>query len=213
MLFVSINIIKIRFQIFYNENKKRMFHFFNSTTFDIHIICDVWIFFNYLIFFDVVIHFVDEKNNLRTLFLIFREFINIHNEKNMIVIILAVLNEYFIRNKFDYFVMNNVQNNDTMLNIISKILRKKHNIEYDFIQHRFRCMNHIINFWASLIAKNTFYLQRIGLRLLSRTVLSIIDNQNSIYSYDRNPDQMLLQMLNSERFARSFELHTLLLLV
>ena len=67
------------------------------------------------------------------LLLIFRKFINVYIEKHIINIILIVLKKYNIRNNLNYFVINNVENNNTMLIVIAKNLRKINNINFDFI--------------------------------------------------------------------------------
>ena len=150
MLSFSINTIKIQIHLFYNESQKRMRQLLNLAIFDIHITCDAWTFFNKLAFLDVIAHFVDENENLRTLLLILREIINAHSEENMTNLILTVLEEYNIRNNLDYFVMNNVENNDTMLTFISKNLRDVNDIEFDPVERRLRCMNHIINLFVKV---------------------------------------------------------------
>ena len=61
-----------------------------------------------------------------------------------------MIEEYNIRNNLNYFVMNNVENNDTILIVISNKLRAIYDIHYDSIQHRFRCMNHIINLFVKV---------------------------------------------------------------
>ena len=58
---------------------------------------------------------------------------------------LKFLNDYNIRNKLNYFVMNNVSNNDTMLRTILLNFKLVDDIEYDSIKSRLQCMSHIIN--------------------------------------------------------------------
>ncbi len=52
---------------------------------------------------------------------------------------------YNFRNKLDYFVMNNVFNNDIMMRAIAQNLKKVDGIHYDSVEHRLRCLDHIIN--------------------------------------------------------------------
>ena len=93
----------------------------------------------------VVDHFVDEKNLPHALLLELKELQRAHIGPNMSITMLKLLNDYSIRNKLDYFVMNNASNNDTMLRAISLNFKLVDDIEYDSIKHRLRCMNHIIN--------------------------------------------------------------------
>ena len=69
----------------------------------------------------------------------------IHFDENMIAIVFQTLNEYEIRDKLNYFVMNNAKNNDTMMKTISRIFQKQHDIDYNSMKQRLRCINHIIN--------------------------------------------------------------------
>ena len=73
------------------------------------------------------------KKIFHTLLLIFKKIIDVHNEKNIISIIWTMFEKYNIRNNLNYFVMNNIENNDTMLIVISNILRTIYNIYYDSI--------------------------------------------------------------------------------
>ncbi len=63
----------------------------------------------------------------------------------MTIIILNVLFVYAIRNKLEYFVINNVINNNTMLKIITKKFEEINNIYYNLIEHCLCCINYIIN--------------------------------------------------------------------
>ena len=145
MLPFSANTIKTQVHLFYNEGRKRMRQLLSLAISDIHITCDAWTSSNKLAFLGVVAHFVDENGSLRTLLLALREIIGAHSGENMASLILAVLEEYNIRNSLGYFVMDNAENNDTMLAFISKNLRDVNGIEFDPVERRLRCMGHIIN--------------------------------------------------------------------
>ena len=93
----------------------------------------------------IVSHFINENIQQETLLLALKKLQEAHIDENMTVIVLQTLNEYEIRDKLDYFVMNNAKNNDTMMKTISRTLQKQHDIDYDSTKHRLRCINHIIN--------------------------------------------------------------------
>lgn len=93
----------------------------------------------------VVSHFVNEDMQQQTLLLALKEIKKRHSDENMTQIVLQTLDEYDIRNNLDYFVMDNAEPNDTMLKHIFEIFRIQHGIDYDLIEHRLRCLNHIIN--------------------------------------------------------------------
>lgn len=85
-----------------------------------HIICDAWTSFNNLAFLDSVTYFIDKADGLRTILLALKELQDRHSDANITVIILDVLTVYAIRNRLEYFVINNAINNDTMLEAIVK---------------------------------------------------------------------------------------------
>jgi len=66
----------------------------------------------------------------------------------MIVIILNVLFVYAIRNRLEYFVMNNVTNNDAMLEAIAKKFHEINDVYYDPIEHCLRYIDHVINLFV-----------------------------------------------------------------
>ncbi len=63
----------------------------------------------------------------------------------MAVVVLDVLSVYAIRNRLGYFVMDNATNNDTMLEAIAREFQAVDGIYYDPIEHRLRCIGHVIN--------------------------------------------------------------------
>ena len=63
----------------------------------------------------------------------------------MVGIVLGVLDDYLVRNNLGYFVMGNADTNDTMLEAIAKDLQDVHGIQYDPVEHRLRCIGHVIN--------------------------------------------------------------------
>ena len=139
------NTIKKRDVEFFKKNQKRIEIMLRQSIFDIHITCDVWNFSNHLNLLIVVFHFVNENMQQQIILLALKKLQKIHFDENMIQIVFATLNDYEIRNKLNYFVMNNAKNNDIMMKIISKTLRLQHDIDYDSIEHRLRCLNYIIN--------------------------------------------------------------------
>ena len=145
MFFNSNNTIKTLIQILFRESRVRIRYILNHTIFDIYIIYDVWNFSNRLNMLIVVIYFVNEKMQQKILLFFLSKFQIFYTKKNMIQIVLNTFDVYEIRNNLSYFVMNNAKNNDIMMKIISKVLLTKHDIEYDVVEHRLRCIDHIIN--------------------------------------------------------------------
>jgi len=58
---------------------------------------------------------------------------------------LSTIFVYAIRNRLEYFVMNNAINNDTMLEAIAKKFHEMNNVYYDSIKHRLRYIDYVIN--------------------------------------------------------------------
>lgn len=71
-----------------------------------------------------------------------------HSGENMAAIIHKVARTYGFRDKLGYFVMDNASNNDTMMKVISKNLYDVDGVYYDPVEHRLRCIGHIINLFV-----------------------------------------------------------------
>jgi len=91
---------------------------------------------------------VNKSEALRTLLLTLKELEKKHNGENMAIIILNVLSIYAIRNRLGYFVMNNATNKDTMMKTIARNFQEINDVRYDPIEHRLRCIDHIINLFV-----------------------------------------------------------------
>ena len=62
-----------------------------------------------------------------------------HSGENQAKYVLEVLKEYKIKDKLGYLMIDNANNNDTLITSLSSSLRRKHNIKYDLKHHRLRC--------------------------------------------------------------------------
>ena len=93
----------------------------------------------------VVAHFIDGDMKFQATLLALKKISETHSDENETAIILNVFDDYEIRNKLDYFVDDNANINDIMLRAISNTFRIKHEMNYDSIEHRLRCLNHVIN--------------------------------------------------------------------
>ena len=137
--------LRSRIVDFYNEDTTRLRLLLPKAVTDIHITCDAWSSPNHLGMLTVVAHFADENMKQQTILLALKELVGSHTGENQAEVILQVLDDYNIRSKLGYFVMDNVESNDTMLRHISRIFKQEHGIDYDPIEHRLRCMGHVIN--------------------------------------------------------------------
>ena len=59
-----------------------------------------------------------------------------HSGKNQAKYVLEVLEEYKIEDKLGYLIIDNANNNDTLITSLSSSLRRKHNIKYNLKYHR-----------------------------------------------------------------------------
>ena len=92
----------------------------------------------------VVAHFTSEKGKLITVTLGLVELQEEHSGLNQATIVLNMLENYEIRNKLGYMVMNNVNSNDTLISIIANTLRKKE-VFYNAMYRRLRYNDYVIN--------------------------------------------------------------------
>ncbi len=67
-----------------------------------------------------------------------------HSGLNQARVVLGVINDFRIRNKLGYFVMDNASLNGTLIDAIANSLRAD-DIAYDSDQRRLRCNGHVIN--------------------------------------------------------------------
>ena len=91
----------------------------------------------------IVLHFVDNDYQVRTILLIIREVYKEHTSENVGQTVVDVIHEFQIEFELDTFVLNNVDNNDTAIRYILTKL-ELYNI-YEEEHCRLRCLGHIIN--------------------------------------------------------------------
>ena len=140
----SDSIIKSHAKDLFNEGKERLRHILITALSDIHLTYDIWTSPNYLELLTVIRHFTSEKGELYAVTLALKELKGEHSGENQTIIILDMLNNYEIRNKLGYMIMNNVGSNDTLITTIAALLNDE-GVLYNAIQRRLRYNNHVIN--------------------------------------------------------------------
>lgn len=128
----------------FNEGKQRLRHLLAVAISNIHITCDMWTSPNNLGVIAIVAHFTSEKLQLETMTLALKELEGEHSGLNQARVVLGVINDFRIRNKLGYFVMDNASLNGTLIDAIANSLRAD-DIAYDSDQRRLRCNGHVIN--------------------------------------------------------------------
>ena len=84
------------------------------------------------------------QGELHAVTLALKEVAGEHSGGNQAAVVLDVLNDYEIRNKLGYMVMDNVGSNDTLITIVGTSLNDER-VSYNAIQRRLRCNGHAIN--------------------------------------------------------------------
>lgn len=144
MLPNSDSTIKIHAERLFDEGKKRLRHMLATALSDIHITCDLWTSPNHLGLLAVVGHFTGEDLKLHTVTLALKELEKEHSEANQSAVVLDVLDNFEMRNKLGYLVMDNAGTNDTLIEHIADALQQV-GVLYDANQRRLRCNDHVIN--------------------------------------------------------------------
>ena len=61
-----------------------------------------------------------------------------HSDKNIARYLLEVIKDYEIEKNLGYIIIDNAQDNDTMMTSLSQSLRHEFKLQYDLIYHRIR---------------------------------------------------------------------------
>lgn len=144
MLPDSDSTVKTHAEGLFAEGKQRLRHLLGTAISDIHITCDMWSSPNHLGLLAVVGHFTGEDSKLHTVTLALKELQGEHSGINQGAIVLDVLDDYGIRNKLGYMVMDNVGSNDYLIAFVADALHQD-GVYYNAVQRRLRCNGHIIN--------------------------------------------------------------------
>jgi hypothetical protein len=68
-----------------------------------------------------------------------------HTRKNLAPYVIKVIREYGFKKNLGYFVIDNANNNDIIMEELSLIIRREFKLPYDATHHCLRCQGHIIN--------------------------------------------------------------------
>ena len=101
----------------------------------------------------IIAHWISSIYKALVTLLAIRELNEDHIDENMIEIIYQVAKEYEILDKLDYFMMNNVFNNNMTSTKLNLLIQNDESIEFDPVERRLRCFGHIMN----LVIKDLAY--------------------------------------------------------
>lgn len=110
----------------------------------------MWTSLNPLGLLAVVGHFTSENGKLLTATLGLKELQGEHSGENQAGVVRDVLNDFEIRHKLGYMVMDNVGINDTLINAIDTSLNDEE-VLYNAEHRRLRCNDHVINLTVQAI--------------------------------------------------------------
>jgi hypothetical protein len=85
----------------------------------IHFTVDLWTSTNFLALLGIIAHYFAEDGQLRQSVLALREVDGQHTGQNQAKLIMGVIEEFGIASKVGYFMMDNAENNDTMIRALS----------------------------------------------------------------------------------------------
>jgi hypothetical protein len=157
--------------------KERIKREVQSALSKVHFTVDLWTSPNALAILGMIAHYTSESGQLEHSVLALRELDGKHSGPNIAGCIMQIVNDYGIASKVGYFMMDNADNNDTMMTALStrtyhrftsyqtgsavpsppissanwpirRTTRSISNFSYNAEHHRLRCNGHIINLAA-----------------------------------------------------------------
>jgi hypothetical protein len=123
----------------------------HSATSKIHFTVDLWTSPNTLSILGAIAHYTAENGELKQSCLALTELDGDHSGPNQAHTIMEIIEEYSIASKVGYFMMDNAENNDTMMRTLETSLNetlRDQEVPYNGKQYRLRCKGHIINLAA-----------------------------------------------------------------
>jgi hypothetical protein len=105
-------------EAFYVE-KRRVQQAVHGAISKVHFTVDLWTSTNSLALLGIIAHYFAEDGQLRESVLALRELEGRHTGANQSQLILKVIDEFGIASKVGYFMMDNAENNETMMQSFS----------------------------------------------------------------------------------------------
>ena len=127
----------------FEKTKNKIKYMFRKSRKKIHISFDIWISLNGYVLTGIVSHFVNDNYQVRTILLDLRKIHEEHTGDNVDQTVVDVIYEFQIESELDVFVLNNVDNNNTIIRYVLNEL-ELYDI-YEEKHYRLRYLDHIIN--------------------------------------------------------------------
>jgi hypothetical protein len=103
----------------------------------VHFTVDLWTSPNTLAILGIIAHYTSESGQLDHSVLALRELDGKHSGHNIAICVMQVINDYGIASKVGYFIMDNTDNNNTMMEALSIRMYNQ------FISYRIRVIAHL----------------------------------------------------------------------
>lgn len=104
----------------FDTQKRRIRQVLQSAISRIHFTVDIWSSPNKLGILGIVAHFIDSNGELVSYCVALREVHGRHSGENQAHIVMSVVEEYGIVTQIGYFVADNADSNDTLMNSLQK---------------------------------------------------------------------------------------------
>lgn len=116
---MSHSTIKIWTVEAYTAEKTRVQQALQCAQSKVHFTVDLWTSVNSKALMGIIGHYVADNGDLRESVLAFRPLHGQHTGENQSQVIMEVIKEYGIASKVGYFMMDNAENNETMIRALS----------------------------------------------------------------------------------------------
>ena len=103
----------------YTAHKKRVQRNVKEAVSRVHVSCDLWTSTNNLPILVVVFHYITKKGKVRQTVAAMKEVSRSHTGTNLADVVMGVIKEWGIQDNLGYFMMDNADNNDTMMRDIA----------------------------------------------------------------------------------------------
>jgi hypothetical protein len=136
---------KVARQWVYTEfamHKEEVREVLKNTASCIHLSFDLWTSLQRNAINSVVANFVDNRGKCQTAILVFKEMTDCHDGKAITANVLAVIDDYNLRDKVGFFVLDNVSSNDTAVAVLGETLQFNPKVR------RLHCVGYILNLVA-----------------------------------------------------------------
>jgi hypothetical protein len=130
--------------LLYQSYKESVTKMLQSAISSIHLSLDIWTSPNKILLLGICVHFVDFESNLRRLLIGLPQVFN-HSADEMLRTLLPYLKGNKILKDVGYIISDNHTANDKLCRLLSLYLQDKEEVDWDYTQHRLRCIGHVIN--------------------------------------------------------------------